>query len=35
MTASTVRWRDQLQQADALAQSEAWTEALDTLAEQL
>ena len=25
MTASTVRWREQLQQADAQAQSEAWT----------
>ena len=33
MTASTVRWRDQLQQVDALAQAEAWTEALDALAE--
>ena len=32
MTASTVRWREQLQQADAQAQSEAWTEAVDTLA---
>ena len=32
MTASTARWRDQLQQADAQAQSEAWTEAVDTLA---
>ena len=31
MTASTVRWREQLQQADAQAQSEAWTEAVDTL----
>ena len=32
MTASTARWRDQLQQADAQAQSESWTEAVDTLA---
>ena len=32
MTASTVRWREQLQQVDAQAQSEAWTEAVDTLA---
>ena len=32
LTASTVRWREQLQQADAQAQSEAWTEAVDTLA---
>ena len=32
MAASTVRWREQLQQADAQAQSEAWTEAVDTLA---
>ena len=32
MTASTDRWREQLQQADAQAQSEAWTEAVDTLA---
>ena len=47
MTASTVRWREQLQQTirkwwdseppavrqeDAQAQSEAWTEAVDTLA---
>ena len=33
MTDCTGRWRDQLQQADALAQADAWTEALDTLAE--
>ena len=33
MTGCTARWRDQLQQVDALAQAEAWTEALDALAE--
>ena len=33
MADSTDRWRDQLQQVDALAQAEAWTEALDALAE--
>lgn len=33
MTDCTARWRDQLQQVDALAQAEAWTEALDALAE--
>ena len=32
MSSSTARWQDQLQQADAQAQSEAWTEAVDTLA---
>ena len=33
MTDCTARWRDQLQQVDALAQTEAWTEALDVLTE--
>ena len=33
MADSTDRWRDQLQQVDALAQAEAWTEALDALTE--
>ena len=33
MADSTDRWRDHLQQVDALAQAEAWTEALDALAE--
>ena len=32
MTAQTDRWRQQLRQAEALAQSESWPEALDALA---
>ena len=31
MTDCTARWRDQLQQVDALAQSEDWTGALEAL----
>ena len=33
MSADTARWRDQLRQADALAQSENWAEAAALLAE--
>ena len=33
ITDCTARWQEQLQQADALAQAEAWTEALDTLSD--
>ena len=33
MTDLTVRWRDQLQQVDALAQSGDWTGALAALAD--
>ena len=31
MTSDTARWREQLRQADALAQAEDWTGALETL----
>ena len=33
MADSTDRWRDQLQQVDALAQAEDWTGALETLSD--
>ena len=33
MTDLTARWRDQLQQVDALAQSEDWTGALEALSD--
>lgn len=33
MTVLTARWRDQLQQVDALAQSEDWTGALEALSD--
>ena len=33
MTDLTARWRDQLQQVDALAQSEDWTGALESLSD--
>ena len=33
MSADTARWQEQLQQADALAQSEDWSAATSALAE--
>ena len=33
MTTETTRWRDQLQQVDALAQAENWPETVDNLTE--